>query len=90
MRTQFLFIHFECEDSNGTRPGAKTHRWSIQNNRTGDVLGQVRWNGAWRSYCFYPVPETVWSGGCLEDVSTFIRQATDEHHQRRAASCSGS
>lgn len=57
----------------------KTKCFIILNKVTNDDLGQVKWNGAWRQYCFYPDPDTHWSRGCLKEVYDFIEKLTFKH-----------
>lgn len=68
MKTKFKYIHFvkvECL----TRT---TGVWLCLNTKSDVVLGQVKWYSGWRRYCFYPAPETVYSSGCLVDITNFI------------------
>ena len=41
----------------------------------------MRWYGAWRQYCFFPYPETVFSAGCLKDVQEFIEALMAERRK---------
>lgn len=52
--------------------GRKTRRYHVRNASSGDVIGVIKWYGAWRQYCFFPSAVTVWSSGCLRDVHNFI------------------
>lgn len=65
--TQYLVF---AEDP---RPaGKKTNRWRIRSRRSGDLLGTIAWYGAWRQYCFWPEPKTVFNVGCMTDINEFI------------------
>lgn len=55
-------------------PRRKTRDWDIINLSSGDKLGQIRWYGTWRQYCFFPEGNTVWSKGCLNDVLEAIER----------------
>lgn len=35
-------------------------------------LGQIKWYGAWRKYCFFPNKETIWDNKCLEQIIDFL------------------
>ena len=35
-------------------------------------LGQVKWYGVWRKFCFYPISNTIWDNKCLEQLLNFI------------------
>ena len=50
----------------------KTSVWSCRTNRTKDELGIVEWYPAWRSYCYFPTVQAVYSSGCLNDIKDFI------------------
>jgi hypothetical protein len=56
--------------------GKKTDVWGIHNRRSGGFLGEIRWYGGWRSYCFFPVSATTFSVGCLRDIASFCEEAT--------------
>ena len=70
MRTVFEYIHFVKV---AEKP--KTSVWACLNKRSGDKLGEVKWYGRWRQYCFHPTLElaTVFNVGCMEDICSFIR-----------------
>jgi hypothetical protein len=55
----------------------KTQDWNVLNNKSGTPIGRIRWYGPWRQYCFFPLGDSVWSAGCLEDVQTAIRAITE-------------
>ena len=50
----------------------KTLIWNVCNKDEGLMIGRVSWHGPWRKYCFFPIPDCVWSSDCLEDLATFI------------------
>lgn len=52
--------------------GRKTHDYHILNLSSGDLIGVVKWYGAWHQYCFWPEGNTVWNSGCLENVQDFL------------------
>lgn len=45
------------------------------------VLGTIKWWGSWRQYCFFPNEETVFSKGCMNDLSDFIEKLM-EHRKK--------
>jgi len=68
-KTQFEFIHFDkIEDK------PKTSVWNCVNNKSGTSLGIIKWYAQWRQYCFFPSEQTIFSLGCLKDITTFIEQ----------------
>ena len=54
--------------------GRKTPVYSIVSKSGNNELGQIRWYGPWRQYCFYPNEKTIWSTGCQEGIIDFIKQ----------------
>ena len=68
MKTQYKFTHFELIEKK-----AKTSVWGCHNNSNGTLLGVVRWESAWRQYCFYPEQGMVFSVGCMVDINHFIK-----------------
>ena len=64
-------------------PGRKTRIYDISSVRQEAHLGQIKWHGAWRQYCFFPNGYTIWSAGCLGDVNDFLARLKRE----RAEAC---
>lgn len=52
----------------------KTRKWNCHNKKSGTILGEVKWNGSWRQYCYFSIIQAVYSQGCLNDITDFIRQ----------------
>lgn len=50
----------------------RTSRYLVINIKKDEEIGEIKWHGHWRQYCFFPDPESVWSAGCLEQISNFI------------------
>lgn len=57
----------------------KTKRFIVKNNKSGSSIGWIQWYGPWRQYCFFPIAETVYSAGCLQDIHDFISAAMSDH-----------
>jgi hypothetical protein len=51
----------------------KTRQFLIKNLSKDLVLGRIAYEPHWRQYCFYPLGETVWSDGCLEEIQQQIK-----------------
>ncbi len=76
MKTKYEFIHFvDITDK------TKTSVWNCINNKSGDILGVIKWSTGWRQYCYFPVPYTLYSRECLDDVADFILQLMNERKQ---------
>ena len=50
------------------------------------MLGQIRWFGRWRKYCFFPSTDTVYEETCMRDISQFIEEETKAHRAKKNAS----
>ena len=68
MKTRYKYIHFtKITDK------PKTSEWACRNNKSGAVLGHVRWQIGWRQYIYEPITEAIYSAGCLLDIADFIK-----------------
>lgn len=45
-------------------------------------MGEVKWYGQWRKYCFYPLTLRVLDEHCLDDIAKFIVEKTREHRNK--------
>ena len=61
-------------------PGKKTYSYAVRKDVekvcAGQYLGEIKWNGAWRQYCFYPESKTFWSSGCMQGIIDFCIEIT--------------
>jgi hypothetical protein len=53
-----------------------TKIWGVGSINIPDDLGQVRWFGRWRKYCFFPGGGTVLDQGCLRRIAQFCEDET--------------
>lgn len=72
------------------QPVAAGSDWSegsvaVLSRRHGDVLGVISWYQPWREYVFEAKPDTVWSRGCLREVTAKVVEMT---YRRERASVS--
>jgi len=77
MKTEFEYLIFKQVQQTGGSPKI-TSKWHCCNKRFGDVLGEIKWHSSWRQYCYFPTIQAVYSVGCLNDISQFIKQLMDE------------
>lgn len=47
----------------------KTRIVNVLNRRSRDVLGQIRWYGSWRQYCFFPSEATIFNPTCMARIT---------------------
>ena len=73
-----IYKHMEIRKNNDL---GKTSTFSVLDRR-GMLLGQIRWWPSWRQYCFFPHSNTVFSKGCLDDVSSFIEELMQERKKK--------
>ena len=52
----------------------KTEIWNVLSKSSGYILGQIKWYGPWRQYCFFPSPQTTFNPACLADISKLIKE----------------
>ncbi len=63
--------------------GKKTNIYVVEKDHEyGLRLGEVRWYGAFRQYCFYPEKDTMFSKGCLELVNNFLDKVNKRHRNK--------
>ncbi len=85
MKTEYEYIRFvKMED----KPKAKTPRWVCRNNKSNDELGIIKWFSSWRQYCYFATGPAVFSKGCLQDIISFISEATNERKRKPKTSVS--
>jgi len=75
MKTEYEYLEFKQLPSEG-----KTEKWICLNKHHRNGIGMVQWYGPWRQYCFLCPGEIVFSAGCLEDISDFIKQLKEKRN----------
>ncbi len=73
MKTEYKHIRFQ--DLSAQYPRRKTSTYNCWNHSE-ILLGCVEWKSGWRQYIFEP-NQAVFSAGCLQDISHFIKQLMD-------------
>lgn len=71
------YIRFDCLGSSDT---GKTKIWQLTNVKYGAATGFVKWHGAWRKYCFFPLDDTLFDWDCLRLIAEFCEAKTKEHY----------
>ena len=64
-------------------PG-KTQVWHVLSKRSGDLLGTIKWYGAWRQYTFFPSPDTIFNVECMASIMNVIAHLMNERKEARA------
>jgi len=60
----------------------KTYIISVINIHDGVCVGQIKWFGRWRKYCFFPNKDTVFDSKCLSDISGFMDRLMQDHKEQ--------
>lgn len=47
-----------------------------------EEIGEIKWFGKWRQYCFYPSDNTIWNRSCLEEVYGVIIGLMEERKKK--------
>jgi hypothetical protein len=70
------YLNFEEDD----HYGGKTKRIIVVSKKHLNILGAIKWYGAWRQYTFYPEPDTIWiwNKECLKDIINYINNLMQE------------
>ena len=63
-----------------SKPG-KTSIYNVVSKNKQSILGEIKWFGRWRQYCFYPSPNCVFNYGCLQDIQDFIVELMEERRR---------
>lgn len=71
--TENKYIYFEEIET-----ARKTQTWWVKNKRSEIVLGEIKWYGPWRQYCFFPSSLTIFNRDCLSTIDGFITDRMDE------------
>ena len=65
------------------KTNTKTKVISVIAKSSGHEIGQIKWFGRWRQYCFFP-EDSIWSDGCLVDVINYIKGLKKERQAAMA------
>ena len=56
-------------------PKRKTPIYKLFSVSNHDIkLGEIKWFGAWRQYCFYPEGNTIFDRKCLTYINNFLEE----------------
>lgn len=69
IQTRYKYIYFEMIEKK-----RKTCVWECRNNRTGAVLGIIKWYPPWRQYSSFAEPGTMFNDTCHDNISHFLKQ----------------
>jgi hypothetical protein len=52
--------------------------WFVRTRKTDIAIGFIKWYPSWRHYCFFPLPDTVYSDRCLIAIWMFMQKLEKE------------
>jgi len=61
----------------------KTKIWEIRNEHQSCSIGEIKWNGAWRKYCFFPYEDTMFDTNCLKTITEFLESAMENRKNNK-------
>lgn len=64
-----LYMEFDKVGDTG-----KTEIWNILSESSGFILGQIKWYGPWRQYCFFPSPHSIFNPTGMDDIKKMIAE----------------
>lgn len=83
------WIRFVLDDH--ADPKRKTEQWHVvSTSEVGVVLGDIKWYGGWRRYCFFPNNDLllVFEEDCLRDIADFCVLQTKHYKAAREVKAS--
>ena len=63
-------------------PSRKTELWEIYSKSNDALLGEIKWYGAWRQYCFFPL-NALFNSTCLDDIKKYLDKLNEEHKDKK-------
>jgi hypothetical protein len=63
-------------------PGKNTRIFEVINLSGDYIFGFIHWYTAWRQYIFEPLENTVYSAGCLEDITSELKKLNYEQKHK--------
>lgn len=60
----------------------KTPIYHIETHE-GIPLGEIKWYGAWRKFCFFPNKDTIWDNKCLSHVINFLDETNKDWRKKK-------
>jgi len=74
MKKKYKFIHFVNNNQWNQNSSSIAGCWICKNNKSKTALGHVRYDSLWHQYCYFSTVPAVYSSGCLDDISDFLKQ----------------
>ena len=74
------YFHIEKQP---LEPFHKTNKYEVFNNKTGDWLGEIAWDGAFRKFCFIAEGNIVWDEKCLIHLTNFLIELNKNYREEK-------
>lgn len=49
----------------------------------GSFLGQIKWYGPWRKYCYHAVASQILDANCMYELMEKLSEETNKHKEKR-------
>lgn len=69
--------------------GKSTLKWLVSNKIHKVAIGEIKWYGAWRKYCFFPYAKTVFDAKCMKGITEFIDNQMELRNAERKSKKAG-
>lgn len=77
MNIQSQYLRFRRVE----RSTRKTPIVYVTSKSTGVRLGEIKWFGRWRQFCFFPEPKTTFNRSCMNDINKAINELMAERNR---------
>lgn len=61
--------------------GRKTPMYHIWSKTSLSDIGIIKWYGAWRKFCFFPIEDTIWDSKCLSNIIEFLDKINKDYRE---------
>lgn len=65
--------------------GRKTPVYAIHEGSGTNRLGEIKWYGPWRGFCFFPKGNTVFDAECLQQIREWIAELNKRYKEHTRA-----
>lgn len=77
LSNEYFYIIKEVKDNR------KTPILHICSKLSRNEIGIIKWYGAWRKFCFFPHPDTIWDEKCLTALNNFLIQYNKDWRENK-------
>jgi hypothetical protein len=63
--------------------GDRTNKYQVVSKNNNILLGDIKWYGPWRKYCFFPSNDTIFETQCLSDIIHSLNRIQIDYKERK-------